>query len=582
MKNKKNNKLFKYINDNKKSIIKCTFLVGGVVALSTGFSSFNSNKAKDISYKEFNRLVSNNKVHELVINKNSETIYIKTESGETFKIINPDYEGFRKEMLDKDITISEAKKVDLTLGIPIVAYIAMITIMSKKFGGGKVKFKVDGKDIPDVKLDDLIGLDDIKAEFKLFIKYLKDSKIFEDAGAKMPSAIMLYGKPGTGKTQLARAVAGEANVPFFYISGSKFMQKFVGVGAERVRHLFEQAKSCAPSVIFIDEIDAIGKKRSSDGSGNEGEKDQTLNELLTQLDGFKSNEGVLVIGATNRLDSLDEALLRPGRFGKQYQIPVPANKEERLKILQFYSTNKKIDDGILEHIAKISTGKSGAYLEDFLNECAIMQVLKEKDSIDLEIVEDVLFKVTTKGSRIVSAKRNIVDNKIIAWHESGHALASKLYGEDFMQVTISGSSSGIGGFSLSTKGDEQFLKLSNLENDVKILYAGRVAESLLDEDITIGASNDIERASEIISVMISHYGMNSSRTMLNFNVIKDEKQLILEAKAISERLYKEVYEDLLKHKDTLEAIANALLEKETLYNKDIELIMNGKAIDEEQ
>ena len=415
----------------------------------------------------------------------------------------------------------------------------------------------------------------MKTDLKLAVKYLNNPQEFKDVGATMPTGMIFYGPPGTGKTLLARAVAGEANVPFFSISGSNFVELYAGAGAKKVRNLFDEARKNAPCIIFIDEIDAVGKKRSSSDNGGSDERDQTLNEFLTQLDGFEDNEGILVISATNRIETLDEALLRPGRFGKHIKIPLPKNKKERFDILKLHASNKKVDDSILEYMAKITVGCSGADLQNLLNESALIQKLEDKDAIDLEIADKAFFKIATKGSKILSKERTELDNKIISWHEAGHALASKLYGEEFVQVTISGSSSGIGGFSLSSNGDDKLLRLSDLKREVKVLYSGRIAESfVLGDDITIGASNDIEKASEIISDMITYYGMNSSKTMLNLDIIEDKKHLIEEAKIIAESLYEEALKDLYTNKHILEDIANTLLENETLYDSDVEEILN--------
>lgn len=240
-----------------------------------------------------------------------------------------------------------------------------------------------------------------------------------------------------------------------------------------------------------------------------------------------------------------------------------------------YSTNKKVDDSVLEYMSKVSTGFSGAELENFINQCALTQIIKEKDEIDLDVAENTFFKMVTQGSKITSNKKLKEENEITAWHEAGHALASKLYGEEVMQVTISGSSSGVGGFTLNTDLDNHLPKLSDLENKVKVFYAGRIAESfLLGDDITVGAQNDIEKATEIIKSMVIRFGMNDTRTMLNLNIIKDEEFIIEEARAISDKLYNEVFDDLKSNERVLEEIANTLLEEETLYNDDIEDILN--------
>ena len=574
MKKKKNNK----INNSGKKIIKTVAIAGGATMLAINVLSSDTFKAKEIGYPQFEKLVAKNSIEEIKFSSDSETLYITDKDGNIFKTISPDYENFRKDHLAKGIKFKEDKSLSPGYVLSLAVSVAILSTLHKQMNLGKNSAKkLNKNDIPKDTFEEIIGLDDEKKELQLAIKYLKNPTLFENVGAKMSNGILFYGPPGTGKTKLAKAVAGTAKVPFFSISGSEFVELYAGMGARKVRSLFKEARKNAPCVIFIDEIDAIGKKRSDvDSGGTDSERDQTLNELLKQLDGFENNEGILVISATNRIETLDPALIRPKRFGKHIKIPTPRNKDERLKILELYASNKTINDGVLEYMARTSIGFSGAELESYMNDCALNQIMEDKDSIDLDIAESVLFKILTKGSKIHSKERKNKDNKITSWHEAGHALSSYLCGEEVLQVTITGSSSGIGGFSLSIDEEDSHVKLSDLRNRVKILYSGIIAESfILGEDITTGACSDIEKASKIISDMIIEYGMNKDRSLLNLKVIKDEEQLKREAKALSEELYSEALNDLTKHKDILEDIANALLEKETLYDTDIyEIVSN--------
>lgn len=580
MKKKKNNKINN--SGKKKKIIKTVAIAGGATMLAINVLSSDSFKAKEIGYPQFEKLVDKNSIEEIRFSNSNETLYITDKDGNIFKTVSPGYENFRKDHLDKGIKFSEDKSISLSTAVIIGVNLAIFAKLSENMNLGKKSSKKLGKDdIPKDTFEEIVGLDDEKKELQLAIKYLENPTQFESVGAKMSNGILFYGPPGTGKTKLAKAVAGTAKVPFFSISGSEFVELYAGMGARKVRSLFKEARKNAPCVIFIDEIDAIGKKRSDAGSGGaDSERDQTLNELLKQLDGFENNEGILVISATNRIETLDPALIRPKRFGKHIKIATPKNKEERLKILELYASNKTVDDGVLEHMARTSLGFSGAELESYMNDCALTQIMEGKDSIDLGIAESALFKILTKGSKIHSKERKDMDNKITSWHEAGHALSSYLCGEEVLQVTITGSSSGIGGFSLSVDDEDSHVKLSDLRNRVKVLYSGIIAESfILGEDITTGACSDIEKASKIISDMIIEYGMNKDRSLLNLKVIKDEEQLKREAKALSEELYSEALDDLTKNKDILENIANALLEKETLYDTDInEIVSNHKDV----
>lgn len=539
--------------------------------------------ATNISYIQFEKMVENNEVKKIKYRKSDSTMYAIDTKGNAFKTENPDYNEFKKEYLLKGIEFEPIGIPTLVTCIELLFRFALLSLLftvvlstlggAEKIVGSKNKQLEDGK-IPKVKFDDISGLDDVKNDLKLAVEYLKNPQEFSEIGAKMPTGMIFYGSPGTGKTMLAKAIAGEAGVPFFHKSGSDFVELFVGKGAKTVRELFADARKNSPCIVFIDEIDAVGKKRGNGANGND-EREQTLNELLNQLDGFENNEGILVISATNRLESLDEALIRPGRFGKHIQIPKPKNAKERLSILKIHSANKKVSEKVLNYIADITRGFSGADLENLLNESALLQKLEKKNEIDLDLVDKAYFKIATKGSKIPSKERGSIDNKIVAWHEAGHTLASKLFKQDFYQVTISGSTSGVGGATFTDLEEDRMLRtIKDLEEKVQTLYAGRVAESLiLKDNITVGASNDIMQASKLIKEMVSVYGMSTDNKMLNYEIISDDKLVATEVTKISEKLYSQIESLLTINRPVLEDIANELLEHETLYEIDIDRIL---------
>ena len=554
------------------------------VFIVIGFNLFSikTNFEKEITFIQFNEMVDNGEVKEVLYGENNKNIIITDKNNNNYYTSNPRYPEFKKDYLEKGVEIVENNTTVTSLMdnayriLMLGLIIFMIIYMSKGTGAvfnSSNKELEDGK-IPSVKFDDISGLDDVKSDLKLAVDYLKNPQEFTAIGAKMSTGMIFYGPPGTGKTFLAKAIAGEAGVPFFHKSGSDFVELFVGKGAKTVRDLFAEARKKAPCIIFIDEIDAVGKKRSTNSSGND-EREQTLNEFLNQLDGFESNEGILVISATNRIETLDEALIRPGRFGKHISIPRPKNAKERLSILNIHAKDKFISKEVLEYTADITRGFSGADLENLLNEGALLQKLYNESEITLDLIDKAYFKIATKGSKIHSKERNELDNKVVAWHESGHTIASKLYGQDFYQVTISGSTSGVGGATFTDSNEDKMLKtLKDLECKVKCLYAGRVAESLiLGENITVGASNDILVASNLIKDMVTQYGMSSGKNMLNYEVISDEKLVAKEITEISKRLYDEVSKELKSVENVLEDIANSLLENETLYEVDIDKIL---------
>ena len=571
-------------NDNKKNPKKImgVLMLSILIVIGFNFINIKKNLGKEITFIQFNNMVDNGEIKEVLYGENNKNLIITDNNNNNYHTANPKYPEFKKDYLEKGVNIVENNTtvnnlMDTMYRILMIGFILfMILYMTKGTSGvfSNTSKELDSGKIPTVKFDDISGLDDVKEDLKLAVEYLKNPQEFTAIGAKMPTGIIFYGPPGTGKTFLAKAIAGEAGVPFFHKSGSDFVELFVGKGAKTVRDLFSEARKKAPCIIFIDEIDAVGKKRSANASGND-EREQTLNEFLNQLDGFESNEGILVISATNRLETLDEALIRPGRFGKHISIPRPKNAKERLNILNIHAKDKFISKDVLEYTADITRGFSGADLENLLNESALQQKMHNESEITLDLIDKAYFKIATKGSKIYSKERNTIDNKVVAWHEAGHTIASKLYGEDFYQVTISGSTSGVGGATFTDSDEDRMLKtLKDLESKVKCLYAGRVAESLiLNDNVTVGASNDILVASNLIKDMVTQYGMSTEQNMLNYEIISDNKLVAKEVTAISKRLYEEVTNEIISVKHILEDIANNLLEHETLYEVDVDKIL---------
>lgn len=433
--------------------------------------------------------------------------------------------------------------------------------------------------IKKVTFDDVQGIDELKPDLYRLVDCLKNPKKYQDLGARMPKGMILYGPPGTGKTLIAKALAGEAGVPFHSACGSDFVEKYVGVGAQRVRELYKQARKSAPSIVFIDEIDAVGGGR---GDSNNSEKDQTINALLAELDGFKGSDNVLTICATNRLDILDPALMRAGRFDLKLAVGLP-DKEGREAILKLHSKNKKLAKGVnIPHIAKQTVGFSGAELEALLNESALIAAANDKKSIDTEDIENAFFKIIMQGNK----KKNKEDDKqleLIAWHESGHTLITKLLTKTGVPtVTIIGSTSGAGGVTFMSPEEEKLSSKKDLRNEIKISYGGRAAEELLlgnSEDITTGASADIRQATSVIKSYISNYGMGD-KGLLDVKQLTSQYDVLDEATKLSNELYKETIDFLRENLDKLKALATALLEKETLYEDEIDVLLGLKSEEE--
>lgn len=434
-------------------------------------------------------------------------------------------------------------------------------------------------DIPSVKFSDVEGIDELMSDITRIVDCLKNPDKYNAIGARIPKGIILYGPPGTGKTLIAKAIAGEAGVPFFSMVGSDFVEKYVGVGASRVRDLYKKARKAAPCIVFIDEIDAVASQRGRDDNS---ERDQTINALLAELDGFNGTENIITICATNRLDTLDSAFQRAGRFDLKLAVGLP-DKKSRTRILKIHSKNKKLDESInLDTIANKTVGFSGADLEALMNESALIAVGKNKKKIDYSDVDDAFFKIVMQGNK--KRREKITEtNRIVAWHEAGHTLATKMLTDDSVpSVTIIGSSSGAGGVTFRTPSDENVLHSKKyLEKLIMVMYAGRAAEEVYFGDtdcITTGASQDIKQASSIIHDYISFYGMGKLGMLDLSQFQHDLSDVVEEASDIALRLYREVLQLLKDNYLTLKELAEALLEKETLDESEIDFIISENSI----
>lgn len=462
---------------------------------------------------------------------------------------------------------------------------------------GKARIKKGGDDKRKTTFQDVAGADEEKEELEEIVEFLKNPQAFNELGARIPKGVLLVGPPGTGKTLLARAVAGEADVPFFSISGSDFVEMYVGVGASRVRDLFDQAKKNSPSIIFIDEIDAVGRHRGAGMGGGHDEREQTLNQLLVEMDGFGANEGVIVIAATNRPDILDPALLRPGRFDRQVTVNYP-DIRGREDILKVHAKGKPLGPDVkLDQIAGATVGFTGADLENLLNEAALLAARRKKKAITMAEIEEATMKVLV-GTEKKSHRITEHDKEITAYHEAGHAV-SAYYLEHQDPVThISIVPRGMaGGFTMyQPEKDEIHMMRSRMLDDIVGLLGGRVAEKIIFNDISTGASNDIERASEIARKMVTKYGMSEKLGPIAFGKDNDEVfigkdynhvrnysesvacQIDEEVEAIVCNAYKRTEEILRTHIDKLHIIAKALVAREKLTGEEFYLLMDGKEL----
>ena len=590
-------------NNNKDKIYYTIFsIIIIVIAVIIGFSLINRNNnkenSKEISYTELITKINENAVEKIEMTVGSTAIKVKLKNEEEEKnAIVPSTQAFielvQEKVQEGNLIDLKQKKTSIILRIsdtllsllPTIMIVALFVVLFKMQGlGDKGKLYDAESEKTNITFKDVAGLDEEKNELLEIVNFLKEPKKFQEMGAKIPRGILLYGKPGTGKTLIAKAIAGEAKVPFISMSGSEFIEMFAGLGASRVRKLFEKAKKVSPCIVFIDEIDAIGARRTG-GSGAESENNQTLNQLLVEMDGFDSDQTVIVLAATNRPEMLDKALLRPGRFDRQITIAVPDAKG-REEILKIHSANKPLGEDInLKDIATDTAGFTGAELANVLNEAAIIATTRQHEKIVMDDLEEAVKKVTVglqKNSRVISEK----DKKLTAYHEAGHAIVTKYLEtqQDVKEVSIIPRGLAGGYTMYKTNEDKYYISKTEMEEKLVALLGCRAAEQIALNDISTGASNDIEVATELAKDMVRKYGMSDRVGPINLES-KEQYELQafgnniediigVEVKELIDTAYKKAQELILEHMDKLHAVAQKLLEKETITSAEFQEIFN--------
>ncbi|HIQ75190.1 MAG TPA: ATP-dependent zinc metalloprotease FtsH [Candidatus Cottocaccamicrobium excrementipullorum] len=570
----------------------------------------------DISYQEYLTALDDGSVERVIINQNQQTptgeLNLKMKDGSTRQYYTSDVVAEQKLLQEKGIDYMNMdvpqENYLLSIVLPImlstVVVVVLISIMNARAAGGGANAKMMnfGKSrarlsrSSKVTFKDVAGLEEEKEELEEVVDFLRQPQKYTSVGARIPKGLLLVGPPGTGKTLLAKAVAGEAGVPFFSISGSDFVEMFVGVGASRVRDLFEDAKKNSPCIVFIDEIDAVARRRGTGMGGGHDEREQTLNQLLVEMDGFGVNEGIIVMAATNRVDILDPAILRPGRFDRKVSVGRPDVKG-RLDILKVHSKEKPLSDDVdLERVARTTAGFTGADLENLMNEAAIVTAREGRHYIRQEDIDKAFVKVgigAEKKSKVISDK----DKKITAYHESGHAILFHVLPDvgPVHTVSIIPTGNGAGGYTMPLpEKDEMYMTKGRMLQHIMVALGGRIAEELIFDDITTGASQDIKQATGIARAMVTRYGMSEKVGMINYG--SDEDEVFIgrdlahtksygeavatvideEVKRIIDECYQKAKAIILEHEQVLHSCSQLLLAKEKIGQEEFEKLFQAE------
>ena len=572
-----------------------------------------SRKQNELSYQQFKQVLESGDVGSLIFYQNEQTptgeVRLANRAGEVYVAYVSDVNQTQQMLQDMDIDYSMNDvpqtsywmSIILPVAVSVGAVVLMLIIMNMRAGAGggtNAKMMNFGKsrarmtNTSNVTFKNVAGLQEEKEDLEEMVDFLRNPQKYTSVGARIPKGVILVGPPGTGKTLLAKAVAGEAGVPFFSISGSDFVEMFVGVGASRVRDLFEDAKKAAPCIVFIDEIDAVARRRGTGMGGGHDEREQTLNQLLVEMDGFGVNEGIIVMAATNRVDILDPAILRPGRFDRKVAVGRPDVKG-RVEILQVHSKEKPLGEDVdLARVAKTTSGFTGADLENLMNEAAILAARENRSFIRQSDIDRSFVKVgigAEKKSRVISEK----EKKITAYHESGHAILFHVLPDVGPVHTVSIIPTGVGaaGYTMPLPGeDEMFNTKGRMLQDIMVSLGGRIAEEIIFGDVTTGASQDIKHASKIARAMVTQYGMSEKVGMIDYGSDDDEvfigrdfghvrtysdevtASIDEEVKRIIDECYDKAKAIILEHRDVLESCTALLIEKEKIGQEEFEAL----------
>ena len=580
-------------------IVICVLMIAVMICGVFGLKKAKlfKDSAKEVKYEKFLEMIDDKKVKDIKWSEDEETITFSDKKDKSYTTANPKYEDFKKDMLEKGIEVKETNglgkyETPIMMGVQMLMYIILFAIMIKCTGMGSLIAPKEAKEAEsNVKFKDVAGLEEVKEDLMTVVDFLKNPDKYKEAGAEIPKGILLYGPPGTGKTLLAKAVAGEAGVKFKAVSGSDFDEKYVGVGASKMRKLFDDAKSNAPCIIFIDEIDAVGRARGKNPNmGSNDERENTLNQLLTEMDGFGSNSGVIILAATNRADILDKALLRAGRFDRQIYVELP-DLNDRKEIFRVHLRNVKIDDSVdVDLLARQTPGFSGADIANVCNEAALIAARKGKNSVQKQDFMDAVDRIVgglEKRTKITTAE----EKRSIAIHEAGHASLSWFlqYANPLVKVTIVPRGKALGAAWYLPE-ERQITTKEQLLDQMCSVLGGRAAEELTFGQISTGAPNDLERATKQAYAMVTIFGMSekignlsyydsSGQSDFSFTKPYSEKTAELidsELKELVENAYNRAKELLKTHQDQHRQVAELLLEREVIFSDDLERILGKR------
>lgn len=571
-----------------------TVFIISIVLISSIYFIINQNKDyEEISYKSFIEQVESGLVAEVQLSSSSK-LTGELNDGTEFVTDNPRKENLKEQLLLYDVNVVEDNNGTVGQIVPVVLMLAGIGIVmyliksnskqAEREMANMARIDAESSISQRISFEDVAGNEEAKESLRELVDFIKEPEEYAKYGARLPRGVLLYGPPGTGKTLLAKALAAEANVPFYAVSGSDFVQVYAGLGASRIRELFKRAKEAGKSVIFIDELDSLGKARKGVNSNNGSEEgDRTLNALLTEMSGFKGNEGIIVLAATNRIDTLDEALLRPGRFDRQIEVGLP-DVNARFAILKLHSKNKPISEDVdLRKVAGETVYFSGAKLENLMNESAMIAARNKDKLITMNHIDKAYFNVLVGEEKRDRSSICLEDRKITAYHEAGHALVAKKLSKlnRVTKVSIIPSTKGMGGFSLNIPPDRMYQTKKDIIGNIMIALGGRASEEIVfgNDNITTGASSDLQKATEMVISMIGSYGMDEKLGLISYDIVVNSNlatdiSLVERGKEMLQSLYLDTKNILLENKKHLDLLADKLIIEESLNEEQINKIMD--------